>query len=40
MIAAEAEQIVDLIVGGAKVLRRAGRFELFHLSFSTACRLV
>jgi hypothetical protein len=30
MIAAEVEQVVDLIVGGEKALRLARRFELFH----------
>jgi hypothetical protein len=33
-------KVVDLIVGEEKALRLVGRFELFHLSFSTACRLV
>jgi hypothetical protein len=40
LIAAEVEQVVDLIVGGQEALRLAGRFELFHSPLSTACRLV
>ena len=39
-IAAEVEQVVDLIVGREEALRLAGRFELFHLPLSPACRLV
>ena len=31
MIATEIRQVVDLIVGGQKALRLAGRFELLHL---------
>ena len=40
MIAAEMEEVVDLIVGGEKALRLAGRFELLHLPLSSARRLV
>ena len=40
VIAAEVEQVFDLIVGREKALRLAGRFELFHLPLSSACRLV
>src|SRR5215472_11965935 len=40
VIAAEVEQVVDLIVGREEALRLGGRFELFHLPLSTACRLV
>src|SRR5437868_1435432 len=38
MIAAEMEEVVDLIVGGEKALRLAGRFELLHLPLSSARR--
>jgi hypothetical protein len=34
VIAAEVEQVVDLIVGREEALRLAGRFELFHLPLS------
>ena len=40
MITAKMEQVVDLIVGGEEPLRLAGRFELLHLSLSSARRLV
>ena len=40
IIAAQMEEIVDLIVGGEEPLRLAGRFELLHLSLSSARRLV
>src|SRR5438477_7763153 len=40
MIAAEMEEVVDLIVGGEETLRLAGRFELLHLPLSSARRLV
>jgi len=40
MIAAEMEEVVDLIVGGEEPLRLAGRFELLHLPLSAARRLV
>jgi hypothetical protein len=40
MIAAEVEQVIDLIVGGEEALRLAGRFKLLHLPLSSACRLV
>jgi hypothetical protein len=40
MIAAEMEEVVDLIVGGEEPLRLAGRFELLHLPLSAAGRLV
>jgi hypothetical protein len=39
VIAAEVEQVVDLIVGREEALRLTGRFELFHLPLSSACRL-
>ena len=35
MIAAEVEQVIDLIVGGEEALRLAGRFELLHLPLVT-----
>ena len=40
IIAAQMEEIVDLIVGGEQPLRLAGRFELLHLSLSSARRLM
>jgi hypothetical protein len=40
VIATKIEQVVDLIVSGQEALGLAGRFELLHLSFSSACRLV
>jgi hypothetical protein len=40
MIAAEMEQVIDLIVGREEPLRLAGRFELLHLPLSSARRLV
>ena len=40
VIAAEMEEVVDLIVGGEEPLRLAGRFELLHLPLSSARRLV
>ena len=40
MIAAEMEEVVDLIVGGEEPLRLAGRFELLHLPLSSARRLM
>ena len=40
MIAAEVEQVIDLIVGGEEARRLAGRFKLLHLPLSSACRLV
>jgi len=40
MIAAEMEEVVDLIVGGEEPLRLAGRFELLHLALSSARRLM
>jgi hypothetical protein len=40
VIAAEAEEVIDLIVGGEEALRLVGRFELLHLSLSSARRLV
>ena len=40
MIAAEMEEVVDLIVGGEEPLRLAGRFELLHLPLSSLRRLV
>jgi hypothetical protein len=32
MIAAEVEQVIDLIVGGEEALRLAGRFKLLHFA--------
>ena len=40
VIAAEVEKVVDLIVGRKEPLSVAGRFELLHLPFSAARRLV
>jgi hypothetical protein len=40
MIAAEMEEVVDLVVGGEEPLRLAGRFELLHLPLSSARRLM
>ena len=40
MIPAEVEEVIDLTVGGEEALRLAGRFKLFHLPLSSACRLV
>ena len=40
VIAAEMEEVVDLIVGGEEPLRLAGRFEPLHLPLSSARRLV
>src|SRR6516162_6966472 len=40
MIAAEMEEVVDLVVSGEEPLRLAGRFELLHLPLSSPCRLV
>ena len=40
MIAAEMEEVVDLIVGEEEPLRLAGRFELLHLPLSSARQLV
>jgi hypothetical protein len=40
VIAAEVEEVIDLIVGREEPLRLAGRFELRHLPLSSACRLV
>ena len=40
MIAAEVEDVVDLIVGGEETLGLSGRLEALHLPFSSACRLV
>ena len=40
MIAAEVEQVINLVVGGEEALRLAGRFKLLHLPLSSACRLV
>jgi hypothetical protein len=39
-IATEIKQVIDLIVSRQKALCLAGRFELVHLPFSSACRLV
>jgi hypothetical protein len=40
VIAAEMEEVIDLIVGREEARRRAGRFELLHLPLSSASRLV
>ena len=40
MIPAEVEEVIDLTVGGEEALRLAGRFKLFYLPLSSACRLV
>ena len=40
VIAAEVEEVIDLIVGREQALRLTGRFELLHLPLSSACRLV
>ena len=40
MIAAEMEEVIDLIVGREEPLRLAGGFELLHLPLSSARRLV
>jgi hypothetical protein len=40
VIAAEVEEVVDLIVGGEETLGLPGRLEALHLPFSSACRLV
>ena len=40
VIAAEVEQVVDLIVGGEKALSLAGRLEALHLSLASSGRLV
>jgi hypothetical protein len=39
VVAAEREEIVDLIVGGEEALCVPGEFEPFHLPFSSSCRL-
>ena len=40
VIAAEVEQVIDLIMGREEALRLSGRFELLHLPLSSARRLV
>ena len=40
VIAAEMEEVVDLIASREESLRLAGRFELLHLPLSSARRLV
>ncbi len=40
VVAAEMEEIADLVVGGKETLRLAGRLEALHLAFSLPCRLV
>ena len=40
VIAAEVEEVIDLIVGREQALRLTGRFELLHLALSSACWLV
>src|SRR5215213_10092225 len=40
VIAAEREEVVDLVVGREEPLRLAGGFEPLHLPFSSPCRLV
>src|SRR5919202_1081588 len=36
VVAAEVEEVVDLVVGGEETLRLAGRLEALHLSLSPA----
>jgi hypothetical protein len=40
VIAAEVEQVVDLIVSGEEALSLAGRLEALHLSLASSGRLV
>src|SRR5215217_4861750 len=40
VIAAEVEQVVDLIVGGEEALSLAGRLEALHLPLPSSGRLV
>ena len=40
MVAAEVEEVVDLIVGGEEALSLAGRLEPLHLPFSPSRRLM
>src|SRR5215217_6679773 len=40
VVAAEVEEVVDLIVGGEETLCLAGRLEALHLAFSSSRRLV
>src|SRR3712207_4505954 len=40
VVAAEMEEVADLVVGGEETLRLAGRLEALHLPFSSPCRLV
>src|SRR5215213_9546824 len=40
VVAAEMEEVADLVLGGKETLRLAGRLEALHLPFSSARRLV
>src|SRR4051812_40546371 len=40
VVAAEMEEIADLVVGGEETLCLAGRLEALHLPLSSPCRLV
>src|SRR3712207_3381428 len=40
VVAAEMEEIADLVVGGEEALCLPGRLEPLHLPFSSPCRLV
>src|SRR5215207_9365698 len=40
VVAAEMEEIADLVVGGEEALCLAGRLEALHLPFSSPCRLM
>jgi dihydrodipicolinate synthase/N-acetylneuraminate lyase len=40
VIAAEVEEIVDLIVSGEEALGLAGRLEPLHLPLASSCRLM
>ena len=39
-MAAEVEEVADLVVGGEEALGVPGRLEPLHLPFSSSCRLV
>src|SRR5215208_7856240 len=40
VVAAEVEEIADVVVGGEETLCLAGRLEALHLPLSSPCRLV
>src|SRR3954471_5217611 len=40
VVAAEVEEVVDLVVGGEEALCLPGRLEVLHLPLSSPCRLV